>query len=252
MTRTEYEDRIATLVKSAGLFVESEPPVQGKTPDILVKSPDGMECIIECTTLSPSRVCQHGKHVFGLDDPNSLNARLYEKIQEKLKNYAKDIIGNRSLVIAVQNACCSFYDSSAMEVALGAWRYGSSEWKNLWEGTEDAFGLFGKYGHCSGILHSTWSDHLFIPNPGARLQADRDVFHFASVAEPVFQPSGMIKASPPINPPKDAVVTKIRGATIHGLPPDSILVDSVVEVIGEEDGVPQVAIHIKLPSSSTC
>ena len=247
MTGQEYEDLIASLVVRAGFFVKREPVINGKTPDILVKGRDGVECIIECTTLSRSRDCQHGRHVFGLDGPNSLNARLYAKMEEKLTKYTEGIIGGFPLVIAVHNECCSFFDSSAMETAFGAWRYGSDGWNNLWAGTDGAWGLFGKYSQCSGFLHSTWTDHLFIPNPNARTKADIAVFPFASAAELVFHPSGLVKASSPRNPSEEAIVAKIRGATVHGLPPGTTLVDGVFEVVGEKDGVPQVVFHGKMP-----
>ena len=247
MTGQEYEDLIASLVLRAGFFVKREPVITGKTPDIWVKGRDGGECIIECTTLSRSRDCRHGKHVFGFDDPNNLNARLYAKIEEKLRKYTEGIIGGLPLVIAVRNECCSFFDSSAMETALGAWRYGSDRWNNLWAGTDDAWGLFGKYSQCSGFLHSTWTDHLFIPILTLGPKQILLCFLFASVAEPVFHPSGVVKASSPKNPPEDAIVAKIRGVTVHGLPPGAMLVDGVFEVVGEEDGVPQVVFHGKMP-----
>ena len=166
-------------------------------------------CLIECTILARSNTCRHSRHIYGHDDPNRLNERLYYKIEEKLKAYPKQIIGGHSLVVAVQNECCALYDSSVMEVAFGAWRFQAGTWTNLWDGTPDVDGLFGKYPHCSGILHSTWNFHLFIPNPDTAIPADPSLFQFADIAEPEFLSNGSINASAAARPPKEAHFPKM-------------------------------------------
>ena len=247
MARTEYENKIADLLLRTGAFVQQEPLIEGKTPDILAKSVSKSDCLIECTTLARSNTCQHGKHIYGLDDPNRLNERLYYKIEDKLKVYPKQIIGDHSLVVAVQNECCALYDSSVMEVAFGAWRYQAGRWTNLWAGTPDADGLFGKYPHCSGILHSTWIFHLFIPNPDTATPVDPTLFQFADIAEPKFFSNGSVSASTSVQPPKEALVRKIRNATVKGLPAGAILLEGDFEIIGEVDGIPEVQMHAKIP-----
>ena len=247
MPRTEYENRIADLLLRAGAFVQQEPLIERKTPDILAKSMLNYACLIECTTLARSNTCRHSRHIYGHDDPNRLNERLYYKIEEKLKAYPKQIIGGHSLIVAVQNECCALYDSSVMEVAFGAWRFQAGTWTNLWDGTPDVDGLFGKYPHCSGILHSTWNFHLFIPNPDTAIPADPSLFQFADIAEPEFLSNGSINASAAARPPKEAHFQKIRNATIKGLHPGEILLEGDFELIEEVDGVPQFVMHAKVP-----
>lgn len=134
-----------------------------------------------------------------------------------------------------------------MEVAFGAWRFQAGTWTNLWDGTPDVDGLFGKYPHCSGILHSTWNFHLFIPNPDTAIPADPSLFQFADIAEPEFLSNGSINASAAARPPKEAHFQKIRNATIKGLPPGGILLEGDFELIEEVDGIPQFVMHAKVP-----
>ena len=241
-----YENTLTRLV-SQSAFINREPNIGGKTPDILATNLLGHKTVIECTTLERGISCRHADHIFGSTDPNELNCRLYHSIEQKLKKYSADWTGNLSLVIAIENRDCSMYDSSMIDVAFGAWRYRAGKWCNLWEGTEDAHGLFGKYEHCSGILHSTWSDHLFVPNPRAKNKADPDLFTFASIAEPKRYANGIIPASQPKRPSQDAVVNKIRGATIVGVPPGTVPSESVIEVLGyDPDGTAQLVVHLRI------
>lgn len=242
-----YENTIAELV-SQWAPIKREPTIGEKTPDILATSGPGQKTIIECTTLERGISCRHADHIFGSTDPTELNCRLYFSIEQKLIRYSREWTGNLPLVVAIENKDCAMYDSSIMDVAFGAWRYLAGRWINLWQGTEDAHGLFGKYQHCSGILHSTWSDHLFIPNPTAINHVDPDLFGFASIAKPKRYANGIIEASEPKTLPRDAPVNKIRGATITGVPPGTIATESVIEVLGYgPDGVAELAVHIRVP-----
>ena len=101
--------------------------------------------------------------------------------------------------------------------------------------------------YCSGILHSTWNFHLFIPNPQTATPADASLFQFADIAGPEFLSNGSINASAAVRPPKEAHFQKIRNATVKGLPPGEILLEGDFELIEEVDGIPQFVMHAKVP-----
>ena len=46
MPRTEYENRISDQLLRTGAFVQQEPLIEGKTPDILAKSASKSDCLI--------------------------------------------------------------------------------------------------------------------------------------------------------------------------------------------------------------
>lgn len=245
MEGKEYEDIIHDLFLKRGVLVKRDPNIQGLKPDFLVFN-SARQCLLECTTLSFGQNCKRHDHLWGTKDPNQLNARLYCSLEQKLKKYTVEVCGSTPLVIAIFNGDCARFDSSILEATLGAWRYSSGKCVNLWTGTEDADGLFGKHPHCSGIIHSTHSDHLFIPNPNAINTVDTELFTFASIAEPQIHPGG-VNASKPKSPPEDAVVQRIRGKSImiDGRP--LIQADSVIDLHGvSEDGIPRISIEMKI------
>ena len=243
-----YELYVMDLVRRVAK-VQHEPSLGGKTPDLLVTDGEGRECIIECTTLSRSLECTHNPHAF-TEDPSRLNERLYSSIEEKMRKYKKDVIGNRSYVVAIQNECCGLFDKSVQDVVMGAWRYRQGKWVNLWKGETYANGLFGLYPDCSGVLHSTWMDHLYFPNPRCKSPANIDLFPFASIVDPRPQPSGHVDVFRQATVhPKDASMRTIRGATIRGLPPGSILLSGVFKLVDvAEDGTHVVEFHGYDPS----
>ena len=233
-----YERYIMDLL-SRNARVEHEPLVGGKTPDILVTDSKGRECIIECTTLSQNSECLHSFHAF-TEDPTRLNERLYRSLEEKMRKYGRAVIGDRSYVVAIQNECCGFFDKSAQDVVIGARRFRDGEWVNLWKGEEYADGLFEMYRSCSGVLHSTWTAHIYFPNPWCKSPANPNLFPFAAIADPRPQPNGHVKVIREVrDPADDAHFTPIRGATISGLPPGSIVLNVVWKPVGEDiDGTP--------------
>ena len=240
-----YENTIHNLLLGGGFLVKRDPNIQGLTPDFMV-SDMATQCLIECTTLSFGRNCERHDHLWGTNDPTQLNARLYCSLEGKLQKYTAEVCDSIPLVIAIFNEDCARFDTSILEAALGAWRFHSRKWVNLWAGTEDADGLFGKYTHCSGIIHSTPSDHLFVPNPNAINPVSTEFFTFASIAEPQIHPDG-VNASKPKSPPNDAPVQRIRdkGMTIDGQPFRQT--DSVIDIHGvSEDGIPGISITLKV------
>ena len=142
-----YENTIRNLFLERGFPVEQDPNIQGLTPDFLVSDLE-KKCLIECTTLSFGQNCKKHDHLWGTNDPTQLNARLYCSLERKLQKYADDVCDGIPLVIAIFNEDCARFDTSILEAALGAWRFHSGQWVNLWAGTEDAGGLFDKYPHC--------------------------------------------------------------------------------------------------------
>ena len=236
-----YEDTIHNLFLERGFPVDKDPKVHGLTPDFLVSDLE-TKCLIECTTLSFGQNCEKHDHLWGTNDPTQLNARLYCSLEKKLQKYVEDVCDGIPLVIAIFNEDCARFDSCIFEAVLGAWRFHSGQWVNLWAGTEDAVGLFGKYPHCSGIIQSTPSDHLFVPNPDAINPVSTEFFTFASIAEPLIHPDG-VTASEPKSPPKDAPLQRIRNRNIKidGQPLHQT--DSVIDILGEsEDGTPEIGI----------
>lgn len=231
-----YENYVMGLLTRIA-EVEHEPSIGGKTPDLLVTDDTGRECIIECTTLSQSPDCLHNLHAF-TKDPTRLNERLYNSLREKMRKYGKAVIGKRSYVVAIQNECCGFFDKSVQDVVMGAWRFRHGRWKNLWEGENYASGLFGMYPGCSGVLHSTWTDHLYFPNPRCKIPVSLEIFSFASIVDPRPHPDGHVKVIRQVSsPPNDAVMTTVRGVTFRGLPPGTIVPQMVWKVVGrDEDG----------------
>ena len=239
---TNYEQYVTNLV-SRNATVKCHPSIGGKTPDLLAIDQQKQECIIECTTLNQSLNCEHMQHAF-TKDPAKLNERLYDSLERKMRKYGKGMIGQRAFVVAIQNECCGFFDKSVQDVVMGAWRFRQGNLVNLWEAEEYAYGLFGLYPHCSGILHSTWTDHLYFPNPRSITPANLDLFPFASIADPAPQTSGQLRViRQPTDTPSDAPLQKIRGATIHGLPPGNVPMDTVAKVVGkDEEGRPIIEI----------
>ncbi len=240
-----YEDIIHDLFLGRGVLVRRHPNIQGLTPDFLVSDLAG-QCLVECTTLTFGRNCEKHDHLWGTNDPTQLNARLHCSLEGKLQKYTAEVCGGIPLVVAIFNEDCARFDSSILEAALGAWRFQSGKWVNLWAGTDDADGLFGKYPHCSGIIHSTPSDHLFVPNPNAINPVSTEFFTFASISEPLIHPDG-VNASEPKSPPKNAPLQRIRNrnSTIDGQPFRQT--DSVIDILGvSEDGNPEISITLKV------
>ena len=243
-----YEKYVMNLVERQA-EVEYQPTIDGKTPDLLVRDRKGDECIIECTTLSSSPNCDHKLHSFS-SDPIRLHERLYSSLENKMRTYTKELTQDRAYVVAIQNECCSFFAKSVRDVLMGAWRFRPGPPVKLWEGQDYEDGLFGMYPHCSGVLHSTWSDHLYFPNPRCAISANLDLFAFARIADPLPQFNGSVKiVRPAINHPDDTVITSIGPAYSddgkHFIIDHRLAVESVAEVIGEsEDGTPMLQIHM--------
>ena len=245
-----YEKYVMDLVGRQA-EVEYEPAIDGRTPDLLVRDRNGDECIVECTTLSSSPDCDHNLHSSN-SDPARLHGRLYSSLENKMRIYTKELTRHRAYVVAIQNECCSFFARSVRDVLMGAWRLRQGQPVNLWEGENYGDGLFGMYPHCSGVLHSTWSDHLYFPNPRCAISVNLDLFSFARIADPIPRGNGAVKfLRQAIDLPGDTIMTNIGPAySVDGkrlIMDHSLDIESVVEVIGEdEDGTPMVSIHMTI------
>ena len=212
-----YEEELADLFRQNGHIasIRREPKVNGKTPDILVRTNDGFECIIECTEAHLEN--RHNNMLnceVDISDPLR-SVKLHDKIEEKLKVYSPEVIGGRSYVIAAHNMTLESFDISALSVCFGertrhininrvtkkATRHGwtralnSKEFPGLLEMKQNR--------HCSGILITKdWIDqehnrHLLIPNPGAAVPVPEYIFDFARVSELTIEPDGSTPSRAP-------------------------------------------------------
>ena len=215
-----YEEELADLFwrNRYILTVEREPNINGKTPDILVETIDGIECIVECTVAylenRPNNMLNCEVDIVDICDPLR-RVKLHDKIEEKLKAYPSRIIADRGYVIAVNNMTLESFDISALSICFGE----RNRYININQVTKKTTGRgwaraldedehrglleMEKNRHCSGILitkdliDQENNRHLFIPNSEAAVPVPEYIFDFARVSELTIEPDGSTPSRPP-------------------------------------------------------
>ena len=215
-----YEKELADLFRRNSHIakVKRDPKINGKTPDILVKTNDGFECIIECTEAHLE--CKHDKlrsckvDIVDISDPMR-RIKLHDKIDEKLKAYGPETIGCRGYVIAVHNMALESFDISALSVCFGERtqsitidRLTKKTTGHGWERSLDKDEYPGllemeKNRHCSGILitkdgiSQEGDTHLLILNPKAAVPVPEYIFSFTRISELTIRPDGSTPSRAP-------------------------------------------------------
>ena len=197
--------------------MQKVPSINEKTPDLLVRAQDGVNCIVECTTAhwqarDKPTGDEHGREWTLVDDSNppTRSSKSRQNIGSKLCDYAGKFPG-QAFVVAIYNQTALSWDYNAVEVCFG--RYNLviplSDDENKKARLERAFDPRGELGffensanqHCSAIIHSTNlfqlacvngeirhvnnpdSHHLLIPNPNATHKVPEKLFPFCEVLD---------------------------------------------------------------------
>ena len=206
------------LFRATGFTVQPKPRINGKTPDLLIKADDGLECVVECTT-----VHWQGKHNYEWDkngvgrlmvddsDPLNRNLKLWGSVRAKLRSYKADTFPGYGLVIAIYNWSLSNADSDAVEVCFGQYNRSMTlsdgevverGWKRALDpNSYPAIFEEPDSRHCSAIIHSTHlfaldcvdgeyrhvdnidAHHLLIPNPNTIQPVPEKLFPFCDVLD---------------------------------------------------------------------
>jgi hypothetical protein len=215
----DFEHLMLRLFRIAGFAAEYEPLINGKTPDMLVKADDGVEFIVECTTIH-----WEGRHSLKWDkdgggyiyiddsDPLESNRKLWHSIKDKLHSYGRNTFPTYGLVIAIYNWSLFNDDSHAVEVCFGQYdqyltlsddnKVVGGGWRRALDPNEYP-AIFEEHEsrHCSAIIYSTHlfaldcvngeykhvnnaaAHHLLIPNPNADRPVSERLFPFCDVLD---------------------------------------------------------------------
>ena len=213
-----YEELMLGLFRATSLTVEYEPLINKKTPDLLVKAGDDLNCIVECAT-----VHWEGRDEFTWDenglghlmvddsDPMERNSKLWNSIECKLRKYKSGTFPGYGLVIAIYNWSRSNHDNDAVDVCFGQYddylelsdgKVVGRRWRRALD-PKLSPAIFEERDnqHCSAIIHSTHlfaldsvdgeykhfdnadAHHLLIPNPKATHPVPERLFPFCDVLD---------------------------------------------------------------------
>lgn len=206
------------LLTNAGLQVQREPLILGKTPDLLVSRPPSHPFIVECIARLPvpshaEEIAQYGYH-FCQGNIADIHQNLYSRLEHKATKY-RHIAATMPYVISLYDATCMNSVEAAFDLALSPYAptvsrdpHGNitgKHYNTLWRTPAIPAALFELYPHLSGLLYSRWpNEHYYLPNPFAERPILPDPFQFAAV---------------PATPPNYPIAWQPRPATITAQSP---------------------------------
>ena len=241
----DYEDFIERVMdRDPSINIARDPEFNGMTPDILATADDGAKCIVECTSIKTKIKCDRSGHSDALNF-DEFHRPLYDACDDKLRTYTPSVIGIIPLVVAVKNLCCDNFATALSDVAVGPIRSKEGRWVSLWAGTPYAAGIFGQYPHCSGILMSSRSDDIFMPNPFTTNAADPRFFSFARFCGKPVMPNGQMTIKDAENPhseyfdkphqlsPEETYHMREQVAKLDGIPVEDVFIATSGEFVPE-------------------
>lgn len=190
-----HERSIQRLIQNSGCEALREPAICGKTPDLLVLTPSGEQCIVECIARlqdqeHAAELHEQGWHQCG-GNITELHRNVYSRLQQKATKY-REIAAGMPYVIAMFDASCMNSLDTALDMVLSPYaptvtlspegKITGKIYNTLWPTPEIPAALFELYPHLSGFLYSRWPrQHYYLPNPYALHPVPGDPFQFAQV-----------------------------------------------------------------------